>query len=282
MVRKINTNESNPIVGMTWFENKIYTIHRWSTIVHTFQDHEPFSEETPIEIKDMDDPSDMTASKLDRAIFICDSDDDNRCLWRIQMPYRKIRRYKIDGRPWSLSITPSGDLLVTAERRDRYYLNIYGSSDVKQLQSILVPTEIMKLYPAVQTTNGTFVIACYDSKFPGMHMISELSKDGRQLLQTFDLQSIDSIPLNTWEPRRLAIGEYGNIFIADTSADSHRVILFNSRLNRIQMELNHDRHQIDRPTCLCYVREKKMLIIGQLSPFTGAGSICVFDNWNNY
>ena len=200
MVQKISVGKGET-AGVTWLENKIYTINRRSTTVRTFEDHEPFNEEKTIEVEDMTIPTDLVSSKVDRAIFISDIHDENPCLWRIQMPDRIIRRYEIDGLPWKLSITPSDDLLVLAERRDRYYLDIYRSSDVTQLQSILMPTEIKEMYHAVQTTNGNFFIACYDLKLSLYWVyntgygfaIQELSKDGTQFLGPFDLQSIDSI-----------------------------------------------------------------------------------------
>ena len=276
MVRKIYPVERGPVLGVTWLENKIYTIHFRSTMVQTFQDHEPFNEETPIEINDMAASFDIASSKKDRSIFICDSDINNPCLWRIQVPDRIIRRYEIDGRPWRLSITPSDDLLVMVGRHNGSSLDIHRSSDVKRLQSVPMPTKVHNMKHAVQITNGNFIITYEDPNIPDRYVISELSEDGTQFLRTFDLHSIDSIPLNNWEPFHIAIGEDGNIFVADFSDNGHEVFLLNSRLNRIEMELNHDRHQIDRPTRLCYVQTKHMLIVGQLS-----GTICVFDCWNN-
>ena len=183
MVWKVHTAAMKSMCGVTWLENKIYTNCYSSTKVHTFQDHEPFNEETPIEIKDIQQSYDMASSKKDRAIFICGTDDNNRCVWRIQMPNKIIRRYKINGLPWRLSVTPSDDLLVLVIRQDLLYLNIYRSSDVKQLQSTLMPTEIKKMYHAVQTTNGNFVVACDDQNFPDRFMVREISKDGTQFLR---------------------------------------------------------------------------------------------------
>ena len=277
LVRKIHIAEEHSVLGVAWLENKIYTTNFLSTMVHTFQDHEPFSEETPIEITNIKQSFGMASSKTNQAIFICDYD---RWFWRIQIPDRMIRRHKIDGQPRKLSITPSDDLLVMVIRLNRFYLNIYRSSDVKQLQSILMPTEIRIMHHAVQTTNGNFVIACDDPNFPERFLVRELSKDGMQFVQTFDLQSIDSIPLKTWKPFHIAIGEDDNIFFADSFDGGHRVIQLNSRLHRIELELNH--HQIDQPKCLCYVPEKHMLIVGQLSSLTGAEPICVFDCWNKW
>ena len=237
----------NEISGVTWLENKIYTVSEESSMLQTFQDHEPFNEETPIEVKGMKIPTDMVASKINRAIFICDwegTEDANKCscVWMIQIPDRKTIRCGIDGRPWSLSITPSNDLLVTSGEDYPQFLNSYKLPEVEWLKTIHKPTGIFRVWHAVQTTNGNFIFTGSNTNFPGRFVISELSMDGTHVNRTFDLQSIDSILLKTWVPVHLAIDEDENIFVADVSENGHRVFQLNSRLNRIEMELNHDRH----------------------------------------
>ena len=195
----------------------------------------------------------------------------------IQILDRKIIRCEIDGRPHGLSITPSDDLLATVQRGGMFNLNIYKLPEVECLKTIHLPTEILFACPAVQTTYGDFIIASVNTNFfnmDGMYVINELSMDGKQINRTFDPQTTNSIPLKT--PVHLAMDEDGNIFVADSSDDRHRVFKLNSRLNRIEMELNHDRHQITRPWRLCYVQEKHMLIVGQESLSTVDGSFCVF------
>ena len=272
------------VTGVTWLENKIYATSAKSSMVRIFQDHEPFNEETPIEVKDMKIPFDMVASKVNRAIFICDQggtgkedDKESGCIWMIQIPDRKIIRCDIDGRPWGLSITPSNELLVTSHSDNSNILNSYKLLEVEWLKTIHMPTEINGVLHAVQTSNGNFIITCDNTNFLDMVVISELSMDGTHINRTFDPRSINSILLKTWGPVHLAIDEDENIFVADSSEDGHRVFQLNSRLNRIEMELNHDRHQIDRSFRLCYVQEKHILIVGQKSLSTGDGSICVFE-----
>ena len=168
----------------------------------------------------MKQPFNMASSQMARAVFICDADDNNPCLWRIQMPDRIIRQCRIDGYPVGLSITPSDDLLVLVERRDRYHLDIYRSSDVSRLQSILMPRDIQEIYHAVQIANGNFVIACYYPNFADRLVASELSNDGIQFIRKFGPKSI---PLNTWKQCHIVIGEDGKFFIAGYSTDGHRV-----------------------------------------------------------
>ena len=86
--------------------------------------------------------------------------------------------------------------------------------------------------------------------------------------------------MKQWSPAHFNIGEDGVLFVVDSSEKGHRVFQLNSGLNRIEMELNHDRHQIDRPTCLCYIQEKHMLIVGQRPMSTGLGSVGVFE-WHS-
>ena len=72
LVRQIVLGEGEKVTGVAWLENKIYTASTKSSIVRTFQDHIPFNEETPIEVKDMKIPCIMACSKVNRAIFVGD------------------------------------------------------------------------------------------------------------------------------------------------------------------------------------------------------------------
>ena len=283
LIRKKRTGEDRDVVGVTWLENKIYTISGESNIIRTFQDHEPFNEETTIEVEGLRNPFVMVSSKMNRAIFIGDMGDENYCVWAIQIPDGKTFRSKIDGRPCGLSITPTDHLLVTVHRDDMHYLMFVDIHTLpgELLMIIHMPTEILEVYHAVRTTNGNFIVGCVNTNFPDRQVISELSMDGTRINRTFDLQSIGSISLKTWSTAQVTIDEDGNIFVADSSDDGHRVFQLNSRLNRIEITLNHDRHQIDRPRRLCYVQEKHMLIVGQRSLPTGDGTICMFECWKN-
>ena len=103
---------SSDVRGVAWLENKIYVVCGGSNRVHVYPDEEPFDEleDDRIEIKEMEDPWDMAASGVSRSILI--GDYGNECIWRIQMPSKEISRWKIDGRPWGLSINSSDELIV--------------------------------------------------------------------------------------------------------------------------------------------------------------------------
>ena len=259
---------SSYVYGVAWLENKIYVVCKESNLVHVYPDEEPFDElkDDRIEIKEMKHPYDMAASGVSRSIFI--SDFDNRCIWRIQMPSKKISRWKISGEPCGLSINSSDELIVVVGRDGRYYIDVYRCEDggrikvvdVDWLYGALRIRSIQLRTPhVVQSSNGNFIIYHWSRGDDRVDLISEVSIDGTMIIRTFDPRSIGSNELKNWSPRHLSIDEDDNIFVADWSND--RVVLLNPRLDEHQILVNRDQHQIDGPRRLCYVREKQMLIV---------------------
>ena len=257
----INSTNTNRVMGVAWLEENIYVVHGSSNIVYVHPDQESIdgSKDGNIELKGMKDPWDMVASKLSRSIFI--SDNDNRCLWRIQIPGREISRWEVDGRPYNMSISSSDVLVVDVNRDGRIRLNLYCNrlSDVMLIESIPLPTEMDTLNHAVQLSNGNFIISHSMDDDPDVFLISELSVDGRKFIRSFDPRSFASIGLDGWVPYHSSIDEDGNIFIADPK----NVVLLHSRWTDVQILLNRDQHSIESPRRLCYIREKQQLIVGQ-------------------
>ena len=248
-------------------ENKIYVVYDSSDLVQVYSDEEPFNEleDDRIEIKEMKYPCDMAASGVSRSIFI--SDYLNRCIWRIQMPSKEISRWKIDGRPYGLSINSSDELIVVVYRDYRHYIDVYRCEDGGRIKEIDVDGVVYGVLPVlhdplyvVQSSNGNFIIRHRSRDEPRVYLISEVSIDGRKIIRTFDPRSVESKEWKDWSPRHLSIDEDDNIFVADR--DNNRVVLLNPRLDEHQIIVNRDQHQIDGPLRLCYVREKQMLIVG--------------------
>ena len=272
------------VAGVTWLENKIYVVCWESNRIFVFSDQKPFDrlEKDEIEIKEMKNPWDITASRGRRSIFISDWDEASKCLWKIQMEDKQVSRWKMDGSPYGLSITSSDELLVVVWESDgRDYLYIYRSSDVCRLKRISFPMKIKDAFHAVQSSNGNYIILYgtgewiesdeEENAFEGgkvikrkkrrrsVNLVSEMTVDG-SIVRTFNPSSFESIP-SKWNPRHLSIDSDDNIFIADVKGD--RVFLLNSQLTDLQILLTKDRHRIVRPSSLCYLREKQQLIVGE-------------------
>ena len=259
---------SSNVYGVAWLENKIYVVCEDSNLVHVYSDEEPFDEleDDRIEIKEMKDPYDMAASGVSRSIFISDY-RDNRCIWRIQMPSKEISRWEIDGWPGGLSINSSDELIVFVGRGGRYYIDVYRCEDGGRIKEVDVEDVVYGWnlswnlpLPVVQSSNGNFIIRHLSRDGDRVYLISEVSIDGTKIIRSFDPRSIESKEPKNWWPWHFSIDEDDNIFVAEY--DNHRVVLLNPRLDEHQILVNRDRHQIDGPRRLCYVREKQMLIVG--------------------
>ena len=259
---------------MAWLEEKVYVVNESSNIVYVHSDQESIdgSKDGNIELKGMDHPWDMVASKFTRSIFI--SDRGNRCLWKIQMPGREISQWGVDGAPRKLSISSSDMLIVCVNNDDRWFLNLYISSDVMLTESIPLPTGMKVLYHAVQLSNENLIISYSMNDDPDAFLISELSIDGKNIIGTFDPRLIESSRLNGWTPCHISIDEDKNIFIADY--DNDRVVLLNSRWTDVQILLNSDQNFIESPRSLCYTQEKRQLIVGQWRSGGSTDGVLVF------
>ena len=111
--------------------------------MHLFQDQEPFNEleNGRIIVEGMADPWNISASKVSRTIFI--SDNDNRCLWKVHTSDGTMSRWKMEGRPETLSITPSKELLVVVDREDHHDLIIFKCLDVNRSHSVQLSYKLL-------------------------------------------------------------------------------------------------------------------------------------------
>ena len=242
--------------------------------MRVFPDQKPFHKlkEEEIKIEGMKDPWDISASKVSRSMFL--SDPGNRCLWRVQMSGRGISRWEMNGKPESLSITSSDELIVVVLREDRYYLDIFSCLDVTRTQSISMSTEIDKVQHADQSSNRNIIIIHSTKNFPDVYQISELSIDGRNFIRTFDPRSVQSMNIKNWNPSHLSFDDDGHLFITDLYLN--RVYLLSSQLTDPQILLKMYKHRLSRPQRLCYVREKQQLIVGQIGWIGEPGRVSVF------
>ena len=272
---RFRTRVKQTVRGVTWFENTIYVIFKASNVVQVFPEKETFdkngeSEHINIKLRNMKDPYDMVASEHSQLIFI--SDQVSTCLWRIQMPDRKVDSWEIKGTPWNMSISSCDWMVVCVAHEARDYLCLYKKLDVNKESTIILPTKVRYLIHAVMLPNKNFVISYSMKNTHLSFLISELSADGRNFIHTFDPRSLESNILVGWTPNHLTTDEDGNIFIADS--DNARVVMLNSRFkelrflsNKKNKTMNTNKHSMEIPWRLCYVGETKQLIVGQLKSF---------------
>ena len=264
------TKES--LIAVAWLENQLYVTSMGSNKGLVIQDSE-ITDCSEIELTGMQNPMDITASRLSRSVFI--SNPGEGCIWMIQMPGRKIKRRGVLGVPRNMSVSSSDVLVVCILCCDRHYLNLFRSSDMKLIGSILLPTKIKYLNHAVQLLNGHFVISYLNADKLDSCIISVISSDGRNIIRSFDPLSFKLNPCYHWNPYYISMDEDENIFIADYKND--RIVLLNSSWTDLHILLNNDQHDIKSPRQLCYVREKHTLIVTQESSYRSTQGVLVFD-----
>ena len=268
------------IMGLTWLENKIYVVCQALDTVLAYSDGEAFEmlDAERIQIGEMKRPFDMTACPVNRCLFISDK-SENKCVWKVQAPSKEISRWAIDGGPYKLSTTPSNKLLVLLERANNIWcLEIFRSVDGARLENVSLPSHARRPEHVLQSAKGNFIILFIseeesDSGQPrSVWLVSEMTSDG-DIVHTFDLLSSGSDFLDWW-PVHMAVDEYDQVLVADRF--NNIVLKLNRGLSTTRVVLKYHTHGIDRPTRLCYVADKRMLIVGQYPSSGGSFSIFAF------
>ena len=162
--------------------------------------------------------------------------------------------------------------------------------------SIPLPTDFSRIWHVVKSSRNSFIVS-HTRASDKQNVISEISPDAKEIFRTFEPSSVhegvswvglsvkegkvtvsedqskketpapawptQNLEAKDWLPRHLAIDEDGKIFVADVN--NQRLFLFNSELGNIRIIMDEGVHKIDKPTRLCYIREKQQLIVGQWS-----------------
>ena len=169
------------------------------------------------------------------------------------------------------STKPSAHNADTVE--EYFYFLAFYLSDGTRIKLVCLPKETKEVSHAVQLSATSVIISYSNKTSPSVFLISELSVDEGYVIRTFDLRLVETIQLKNWWPFNLSIDvENKQIFVADFLHS--RIFFLSSHLNESQMILNEEQIEDDRPVRLCYVPERRELIVGH--GLWLAGSVSVF------
>ena len=276
LLEKIHLKEDKQgVAGLVTFKNKIYVMIENGKQIRVFSGVMPFDEleNEKIELLELKEPFDMTVARACKSIVV--SDCSLRCLWITQLPEKKVTRLNTgDLTPLGLSTNQDGDLIVIVRfvdrcKTNRFKLSIYKSSDVKLIKTLELPTSIADVTSnAIQACNGNFIVAHRDIN--GECFLSELSSDGKEVVQTFDPRSSNAIEQNNWHPVHMTMDATNTIYVADSydKYSAYRVFLVNQDFTDIK-PLSKTFKRYTNPLTpntlhrLWYENELKQLIIGQ-------------------
>ena len=239
--------------------------------MRAFADEAPFEEylSHAIEIPDCKEAFAMVASSASRSIFISDAIRDR--LFKIQMPDVVISWCAIDRMPQSMSISSADELVVCAKNtRKRSIVGTYTIYVYKADTSALVNTVkpacdiVVDLVHAVKLPTDNFIIIY--SKMPDieLHLVGELSADGRAFLRTFNLRAIQTNPRNNilhpvYLYLSVSVTDDGQIFALDSV--SAKMFLVNPQMTEFQILWNNEPGWILGASKICYIRHKKQVLI---------------------
>ena len=196
------------------------------------------------------------------------------------MPGKLTIHMKVEGKPSTLSITPSDELIVVVDRKDRYYLDFYNCVDINLTRRIPLSTEIQDVLHAVQSSTGNIIISYSTQSFPDVYQISKLSTDDTNFIRHFELRMVERSDMMHWEPEHIFLDGDGSLFVVDNRRD--RVYLLNAQLTECQNLATRYQHRLRGPHRLCYIRDIQQLIIGQVGEGNAPGLVCVLNlNKNN-
>ena len=285
------------VSGVAWFNGKIYIVFFEQKKLFVFSDKVPFDELKDAEkliIDKMEFPFDMVASERSKALFISDSDTRHQCLWKInlrntpEISQNDVEEFEVQplGKPYTLSIMPSGDLLVIVKYVDvngtRWCLNVYNPENVMQIRRIEpgYMLNVDRIVHAVQISeNIEDIIVSWKELDSESYRIDRITITG-------EFKSRYSLPANiqSFKPEYLSVDrdDVDNIivFIADDGKSQvFRVNISDCSILQI-LPVNTVNKKLLTPLRLCYLSESKKLIVTQ-SRAIGYGrdqrSLIIFD-----
>jgi len=169
--------------------------------------------------------NDLTSCVRHKCLYACDY--DNRCIHRYKLATSATSKWSVPGTPRGLSVTPSGNLLVTCQEPNKLVeLSIDSGQCVRE---ITLQSDIKYPWHGLQLTTGQYVI-CHGDRFT-LNRVCIVDDDGR-VTRSYGGQRGSDVGQLNW-PHHLAVDEDSQfIFVADS--DNNRVVLLSPTLQHVR------------------------------------------------
>jgi len=138
--------------GVTQLDDIVYVVCRKSPVIKTFTADTLSPRSERIHVEGMSGPRDIVACHQDRQLYIADWD---YCIWRVSVDdHEKYVKWLAVTEVYTLSLTESRLLVTPYEGR----LRQYSTTDKQLLSEVKFQKNVKRLYHAVETTRGCFVV----------------------------------------------------------------------------------------------------------------------------
>jgi len=203
--------------------------------------------------------NDMTSCVRHKCLYMCDS--DNCCIHIYQLASNAISKLSAPETPNRLSVTPSGNLLITCQ--DPNKLIELSTGNGQCVREIALQADIKVPWHGVQLTTGQFVV-CHGTNNEHLHRVCVVDDDGKVTHSYGGERGSGVGQLN--QPCYLAEDKDSQfIFVADR--DNNRVALLSPTLEFVR----YIREELSGPRRLDFDHATRRLFVGQLS-----GRVSVF------
>jgi len=194
--------------------------------------------------------SDMTSCVRHKCLYM--SDLNNSCIHRYELARRATSKWSVPGAPRGLSVTLSGNLLVTCWGPNKLVeLSVDSGECVRE---IALQSDIEYPRHSVQLTTGQFVV-CHGVSDSDFHRVCVVGDDGK-VTRSYGGQRGSDVGQLNW-PYHLAVDKDSQfIFVADRHND--RVVLLSPTLEFVRYI-----EGLSLPYRLYYHQATRRLFVGQ-------------------
>jgi len=181
------------------------------------------------------------------------SDVGSSCIHRYELASSATSQWPVPGKPCGLSVTPSGNLLVTCREPNK--LVELSADRGHYVREIALQSDIVGPQHSVQLTTGQYVV-CHGHRYSAVHRVCVVGDDGKVTRSYGGQRGSDVGQLDN--PRHLAVDKDESIFVADIGND--RVVLLSPTLEFVRYVIDE---QLSKPRRLHFHQETRRLFVGQ-------------------
>ena len=168
--------------------------------------------------------NDITSCVRYKCLYM--SEFDYKCVHRYELASNATSKWPVCGSPRGLSLTPSGNLLVTCRSEPAKLVELRANNG-QCVREIELQSNIMYPQHSVQLTTSQFLVSYRGD----LHRVSAVGDDGKVTRSYGDKLGSDVGRLN-W-PRHLAVDKDSQfVFVADRG--NHRVVLLSPMLEFVR------------------------------------------------
>lgn len=235
------------VQGVTQLLNRLYILHASDSD----QVDEYTTEDQYMRVRCISVPGLKTSGICDIA-----SCEQNKCLYLSNMSNRyihvvvpnskssKFSKWTLSEIPWGLSVTETGNLLVTCIQSSKL---LEFNSGGKCIRTIILDSEIHRPLHSTQLASGSFVLCCTGTT-NNLHTVCIVSPEG-MVEQSYSGEVGGHFNLLS-SPTHVAVDKDEFVYVADR--DNHRIVLLSPSLQFVGLVLPNE---LDRPTNHVYISQ---------------------------